>query len=107
MKATTALLNEIVLINQGRKLTPKDRSAVQQYLVQRWERVHPAERGRLLAEAATLLTHYGWWDRLTLLVVRLIAEGVEGKDELLARAWVDRHTPGQPVLQEVIRPYQL
>ncbi len=102
MKATTALLNEIVLINQGRKLTSRDRAAVR-----RWGRLHPAEQGRLVAEAAGLLAHYGWRDHLTLLVVRLIAEGVGSQDELLARAWVERHTKGQPRLREVIARYQL
>ena len=107
MKATTALLNEIVLINQGRKLTSQDRAAVRQYLLQRWERTSPAGRDRLLAEAAGLLAHYGWRDRLTLLVVRLIAEGVGGKDELLAQAWVERRRKDQPRLQEAIARYRL
>ncbi len=107
MKATTAFLNEIVLINQPRKLSPKDRAAVRQYVLQRWGRVPPARRGLLLTEAAGLLTHYGWRDRLTLLVVRLIAEGVGSRDELLAQAWRDRHTKGQPRLQEAVVRYQL
>ena len=107
MKATTAFLNEIVLINQRRKLTSQDRAAVRQYLLQRWERTAPAGRDLLLAGAATLLAHYGWRDRLTLLVVRLIAEGVGDKDELLARAWVERHRKGHPLLREAIARYQL
>ncbi len=107
MKATTALLNEIVLINQSRKLTSQDRAAVRQYLAQRWGQTSPAGRDLLLAEAAGLLTHYGWRDRLTLLVVRLIAEGVGSRDELLAQAWRDRHTKGQPRLQEAVVRYQL
>ncbi len=107
MKATTTFLNEIVLINQGRKLTSQDRAAVRQYLLQRWGRTSPAGRDLLLAEAAGLLAHYGWRDRLTVLVVRLIAEGVGSKDELLARAWVGRHTKGQPLLQEAITRYRL
>ncbi len=76
IKVTTAFLNEIVLINQGRKLSPQDRAAVQRYLLQRWARTSPAGRGLLLADAAGLLPHYGWRDRLTVLVVPLIAEGV-------------------------------
>ncbi|MDP9471143.1 MAG: hypothetical protein M3Q71_10830 [Chloroflexota bacterium] len=107
MKATTAFLNQIVLINQPRKLTPQDRSAVRQYLRQRWDRTSPAGRDLLLAEAAGLLTHYGWRDRLTQLVVRLIAEGVGSRDEVLAQAWRDRQTKGQPLLQEAIARYQL
>ncbi len=107
MKATTAFLNEIVLINQPRKLTPQDRAAVRQYLRQRWDRTSPAGRDLLLTEATHLLAHYGWRDRLTRLVVRLIAEGVGGKDELLARAWRDRRTKGQPLLQEAIGRYAL
>ncbi len=107
MKATTAFLNEIVLINQGRKLTPQDRAAVQRYLLQRWGRTSPAGRDRLLAEAAGLLTRYGWRDRLTLLVVRLIVEGVGSQDELLAWAWLERHVKGQPRLQEAVARYGL
>ncbi len=107
MKATTALLNEIVLINQPRKLTPQDRAAVRQYLRQQWDRTSPAGRDLLLTEATHLLAHYGWRDRLTRLVVRLIAEGVGGHDELLARAWRDRRTKGQPLLQEAIGRYAL
>ncbi len=107
MKATTAFLNEIVLINQPRKLTPQDRAAVRQYILQRWGRTSPAGRDLLLAEATGLLAHYGWRDRLTMLVVRLIAEGVGRQDELLARAWVERHVKGQPRLQEAIARYGL
>ena len=107
MKATTSFLNEIVLINQGRKLTSQDRAAVRQYLLQRWNRTSPAGRDLLLAEAAGWLTHYGWRDRLTLLVVRLIAEGVGGTDEVLARAWQERSRKDQAVLQEAIARYQL
>ncbi len=106
-KATTAFLNEIVLIHQPRKLTPQDRAAVRQYLLQRWERTSQAGRDLLLAEAAGLLAHYGWRDQLTQLVVRLIAEGVGNRDQLLAQAWVDRHTKGQPLLQQAITQYQL
>ncbi len=107
MKATTNFLNETVLINQPRKLTPRDRAAVRQYLVQRWGRTSPAGRDLLLAEAAGLLAHYRWRDQLTMLVVRLIAEGVRSRDELLAQAWVERHTLGQPLLQEAIVRYKL
>ncbi len=107
MKATTAFLNEIVLINQPRKLTPQDRAAVRQYLRQRWDRTSPGGRDLLLTEATHLLTHYGWRDRLTRLVVRLIVEGVGSNDDLLAQAWRDRQTKGQPLLQEAIARYGL
>lgn len=67
---------------------------MKQYLLQRWRRTAPSERGRVLAGVAGTLAHYGWPAHITALVARLIAEGVGAKDELLARAWVERHTPG-------------
>ncbi len=107
MKATTLFLNQIVLVNQAKKLTPKDRAAVQAYLRQRWTRVAPSERGRVLAGAASMLTPYGWPAHITALVLRLIVSGVTADDDLLTRAWLDRRVKGSPSLQEAIRVYVL
>ncbi len=107
MKATTPFLNQIVLVNQAKKLTPADRAAVKQYLAQRWMRVAPSERGRVLAGAAGMLIHYGWPAHITALVLRLIVSGVTADDDLLTRAWLDRRIKDSPALQEAIRSYAL
>ncbi len=107
MKATTVFLNQIVLVNQPRKLTPADRAAVKQHLVQRWTRTAPSERGRVFAGAAGTLAHYGWPAHITALILRLIVSGVTPDDDLLTRAWLDRRIKDSPSLQEAIGSYVL
>ncbi len=107
MKATTQFLNEIVLVNQPTKLTPKDRSAVRQYLLQRWGRTPPSEREQVFAEAVKGLTHYEWPPHVAELVVRLIATGVTDDDDILARAWRDRRDTPHEALRQAIARYDL
>ncbi len=107
MKATTQFLNEIVLVNQPRKLTPVDRSAVRQHLLQRWMRTPKAERDLLFNDAAKLLAHYGWPTHITALVLRLIINGVTGNDDLLARAWAERRLNTHDAHRQAIARYGL